>query len=272
MKDYYKILDISADASEDQIRKAYRKLALKYHPDHNPGDSKAEERFKEIAEAYGVLIDPEKRAQYDQWLRAGAQERMAGGGFRYSQQEIFQDLFRDPRFASVFQDLFREFEKAGFRFDQRFFDQVFFGGRGIFFGGVFVWGPFGSARTRMRGPERGPQVEKFDTPQIKPFGLLKRLGEKVGRFLLGRPKSLPNETEQIATKAEDLTYNLTLDSEVAQSGTWVTIAIDRGQGREKLRVRIPPGTRSGTRLRLKGKGLIQDRGTGDLYLTVHLAQ
>jgi DnaJ-class molecular chaperone len=115
-------------------------------------------------------------------------------------------------------------------------------------------------------------VEGFDTAQIKPFGLLKRLGEKVSRFLRGRPKSLPNETEQIATKAEDLTYNLTLDSEEAQRGTWVTIAIDRGQGREKLKVRIPPGTRSGTRLRLKGKGLIQDRGTGDLYLTVHLAQ
>ena len=60
MKDYYKILELPKDGSEEQIRKAYRRLALRYHPDRNPGDPGAEERFKEIAEAYGVLIDPEK--------------------------------------------------------------------------------------------------------------------------------------------------------------------------------------------------------------------
>ena len=124
----------------------------------------------------------------------------------------------------------------------------------------------------MRGPKSRPHVQGPDTPQIKPFGFLKRLGEKVGRFLLGSPKSLPTETEQIITKPEDLTYSLTLNSEEAHRGTWVTIAIDRGQGREKLKVRIPPGTHSGTRLRLKGKGRIQDSGSGDLYLTVHLGQ
>ena len=78
MKDYYKTLEVSPDASEDQIRKAYRRLALKYHPDRNPGDSRAEEQFKEIAEAYGVLVDPAKRAEYDQWKRTGARDRAAG--------------------------------------------------------------------------------------------------------------------------------------------------------------------------------------------------
>ena len=126
MKDYYEILDLDRDASEERIRKAYRKQAMKYHPDHNPGDLEAEERFKEVAEAYGVLIDPVKRSEYDQWLKSGAQERVSGHGFRYSQEEIFQDLFTDPRFSRVFQELFREFDKAGFRFDQRFFDQIFF--------------------------------------------------------------------------------------------------------------------------------------------------
>ena len=103
MKDYYKILELPKDASEEQIRKAYRRLALRHHPDHNSGDSGSEERFKEIAEAYGVLIDPAKRSQYDHWLRASAQERAAGGGFNYSQEQILQDLFRDPRFSRVFQ-------------------------------------------------------------------------------------------------------------------------------------------------------------------------
>ncbi len=73
MKDYYKLLEVDRDASDEQIRKSYRRLALKYHPDRNPGDPKAEEHFKEIAEAYGVLIDPLKRSEYDQWLRAGPQ-------------------------------------------------------------------------------------------------------------------------------------------------------------------------------------------------------
>ncbi|MGB7033153.1 MAG: DnaJ domain-containing protein, partial [Syntrophobacteria bacterium] len=89
MKDYYKILEVDQDASEEQIRKGYRRLAFKYHPDRNPGDLSAEERFKEIAEAYGVLTDPVKRNEYDKWLRAGPQERVAGQGFPYSQEEIF---------------------------------------------------------------------------------------------------------------------------------------------------------------------------------------
>ncbi len=271
MKDYYKILEVDADASEEQIRKSYRRLALKYHPDRNPGDPNSEERFKEIAEAYGVLIDPAKRAQYDQWQRAGPQERMAGGGFQYSQEEIFQDLFRDPRFSRIFQDLFSEFERAGFRFDQRFFDQVFFGGRGVFFGGIFVWGPFGSSRMRIRRPKERAHVETFDGPQIQPFGFLKRLGKKIGGFLLGGQKTLPHKPQSVTTRPQDLTYTLTLPSDDAQRGTWLTIAIDRGQGRERLKVKIPPGTQPGTRLRLTGKGVRQGDESGDLYLTVNVA-
>lgn len=77
-KDFYKVLGVSKDADQAAIKKAYRKLARKYHPDQNPGDKKAEERFKEIGEAYGVLSDPKQRSQYD------ALRRMAGGGARFS--------------------------------------------------------------------------------------------------------------------------------------------------------------------------------------------
>ena len=270
MKDYYKTLQVSPDASEDQIRKAYRSLALKYHPDRNPGDSSAEEQFKEIAEAYGVLVDPGKRAEYDQWLRTGARDRTAGQGFPYSQEEIFRDLFRDPRFSRVFQDLFSEFEKAGFRFDRRFFDQIFFGGRGMFFGGFFIWGPFGSSRMKMQGPRLRSRVPSHDQSQLQPFGLVKRLGQKIGRLLLGAPQPLPKATQEISIQPQDLTYNLTLPTADAQEGSWVTIAIDRGRGQERLKVKVPPGTRSGTRLRLKGKGKRVDDGAGDLYLTINL--
>jgi DnaJ-class molecular chaperone len=270
MKDYYELLELGRDASEEQIRKSYRRLALKYHPDRNPGDPKAEENFKKIAEAYGVLIDPVKRSEYDQWLRTGAQERVAGGGFHYSQEEIFQDLFKDPTFSRVFQDLFREFEKAGFRFDQNFFDQTFFGGRGVFFGGIFVWGPFGFRRMKIGRPQQRPEVERPETSQIQPVGLLKRLGKKIGKFLLGSQRALPAGRQEATLGSKDLTYNLTIPTEEAERGTWVTIAIDRGQGQEKLKVRVPPGTRSGTRLRLKGKGKRKGNGSGDLYLTVNV--
>ena len=270
MKDYYELLELERNASEEQIRKSYRRLAFKYHPDRNPGDPKAEENFKNIAEAYGVLIDPVKRSEYDRWLRTGPQERVAGEGFRYSQEEIFQDLFKDPEFSRVFQDLFREFEKAGFRFDQSFFDQIFFGGRGVFFGGIFVWGPFGFRRMKIGKPPQRPKVERPETPQIQPFGILRRLGKKIGNFLLGSQKALPAGRKNATLGPQDLTYNLTIPTAEAELGTWVTIAIDRGLGQEKLKVRVPPGTRSGTRLRLRGKGKEQGNGSGDLYLTVNL--
>jgi len=270
MKDYYKLLEVDRNASEEQIRKSYRKLALKYHPDRNPGDLKAEEHFKEIAEAYGVLIDNAKRSEYDRWLKTGTQERVVGRGFRYSQEEIFQDLFKDPRFSHVFQDLFKEFENAGFRSDQGFFDQVFFGGRGMFFGGVFLWGPFGFRRMKIGRPQHRPGVERRETKHIQPFGGLKRLGRKIGNFLLGGQKKLPAGRQNLNLGPQDLTYNLSIPLADAERGTWVTIAVDRGRGQEKLKVRIPPGTQSGTRLRLKGKGKAMGNGSGDLYLTVHV--
>jgi curved DNA-binding protein len=268
MKDYYKLLEVDRDASDEQIRKSYRKLALKYHPDRNPGNPGAEEHFKEIAEAYGVLIDPVKRSEYNRWFATGAQERMAGGGFRYSQEEIFQDLFKDPRFSRVFQDLFREFERAGFRFDQNFFDQTFFGGRGVFFGAFFLWGPFGFRRMKIGRPQQGSKLARSETPQIQPFGLLKRLGKKIGNLLLASQKQLPAGRQNTTLRPQDLTYNLIIPTTEAERGTWITISIDRGRGQEKLKVRIPPGTSSGRRLRLKGKGRAD--GNGDLYLTVNL--
>ena len=92
-KDYYAVLGIKKDASADEIKKAYRKLALKYHPDKNPGDKKAEEKFKELTEAYAVLSDPEKKRQYDQFGDAGFHQR-------FSQEDIYRnfdvgDIFRE---------------------------------------------------------------------------------------------------------------------------------------------------------------------------------
>ncbi|MDD5788762.1 MAG: DnaJ domain-containing protein, partial [Bacteroidales bacterium] len=92
-RDYYEVLGVGKDASEDEIKKAYRKIAIKYHPDRNPGDKEAEDKFKEAAEAYDVLHDPQKRQQYDQFGfngpagGAGGFGGFGGGGF--SMDDIF---------------------------------------------------------------------------------------------------------------------------------------------------------------------------------------
>jgi DnaJ-class molecular chaperone len=272
MKDYYSILGLQPGCTEDEIRKAYRALALKHHPDTNPGDPGAEERFKEISEAYAVLVDPEKRGQYDQWRSMGRRERPARESFRYSQEEILQDLFRDPRVSRVFQDLFREFDRAGVRSDLRFFDQLFFGGRGFLFGGIFVWGPLGSTRFRFVKPHAEQMEGRGRTGAVEQRpGLLKRLGQKLVSLLGGGQKALPEVGSTRQDQAADLSYHLTLPAEEAQRGSWVKIAVDRGGKREVLKVRIPPGTRTGTRLRLRGKGLPRVRTSGDLYLVIHLS-
>jgi len=100
MKDYYEILGVSRDASPEEIKKAFRKLALKYHPDRNPGDKEAEEKFKEINEAYACLSDPEKRRQYDQFGTTIFGEGPGFGPFTTTFGDIFEDIFED--FFGVF--------------------------------------------------------------------------------------------------------------------------------------------------------------------------
>src|ERR687894_97943 len=94
-RDYYEVLSVSREATEDEIKRAYRKLAVKFHPDKNPGDTQAEERFKELGEAYDVLIDADKRAAYDRYGHAAFAQGSAGagrGGF-HDPFDIFREVF-----------------------------------------------------------------------------------------------------------------------------------------------------------------------------------
>ena len=107
-KDYYGVLGIPRNASAPEIKKAYRKLAMEYHPDRNPGKEKwANERFKEINEAYGVLGDPQRRRQYDQFGTVGN----------------IGDIFGSPSTATTFEEMMKDFNGAGLRFD--FLDDIF---------------------------------------------------------------------------------------------------------------------------------------------------
>ena len=91
-RDYYEVLGVPKSASEQEVKSAYRKLAMKYHPDRNPGDKQAEEKFKEAAEAYGVLGDPERRRRYDQFGHAG----VTGPGAQGFDPTIFADFLNTP--------------------------------------------------------------------------------------------------------------------------------------------------------------------------------
>lgn len=200
-KDYYQILGVNRDASQEEIKRAYRKLARRFHPDVNPGDRAAEERFKEINEAYEVLSDPQKRQQYDhlgagwsQWQRM----RGAPGGF--------EDFARQ-------------------------------------------W--FGQA---------GPQVQYVNLDEIFGQGNLGDLLDAL--FGLGG-----TQVRQRPRRGKDLEVPLELTLEEAFHGTMRRV--ERGDG-HIVTARIPPGTRTGSRIRLAGQGQPGRGGAsaGDLYLNV----
>lgn len=273
-RDYYQLLGVSAEATPEEIKRVYRRLALEYHPDRNPGDRRAEERFKEISEAYGVLIDPKKRRQYDTFRQAGF--RPGDAGFRYRQEDIFRDVFSNPSTSGIFDELRREFQRMGFRFDDRFFQQTFFGGRGFVFGGVFVMGPGGVfSRTLRRQSAERFRREPLDQGRGKPVeraalpgGVLKAAGKKVKRFLSGLWRG-----DWITTQGPDLYAELSVTAEEARQGTKKPVAVRRNGEREELLVTIPPGVGTGTRLRLKEKGTTGPHGTlGDLYLTIRVRE
>ena len=105
-KDLYEILGVSKGTSEGEIKKAYRKLAMKYHPDQNKGDKDAEKNFKEISASYEILKDPQKRAAYDQYGHDAFKQGSMGGGFRGF--EDFANNFSFTDFNSIFEDFFGE--------------------------------------------------------------------------------------------------------------------------------------------------------------------
>jgi curved DNA-binding protein len=279
-KDYYKILGVDKRASEREIKRAYRKLARQYHPDLNPGNKQAEERFKVVGEAYEVLSDPEKRHKYDQlgtsyfrWQQHGGDPR----GFDWSQWFTQQPGSRRTRVE--FGDLDDLFGGAGF---SDFFQSVFGG-----MGGQ----PRSGQRIRQKGRDyeqaveisleevaRGTQrVLEADgermTVKIPPgvkTGSKVRVAGKGGRGIGGGPAG--NLYLRVAVAAhpvferqgDDLHCDVPLDLYTAVLGGETEVPTLDG----RVRLKVPAGTQGGRTFRLKGKGLpnLRDRGKrGDLY-------
>ena len=269
-RDYYRIMGLAPEATEDEIRRAYRRLALEWHPDRRGGDPRAAERFKEISEAYAVLISPAKRGEYDAARRLGA---TADWGRTHRREDLLRDLVTDPRASAIFEELAREFERMGLRVDSRSFHQTLFGGRTVVSGHVVIVTPFSLAPTLFRlarAALRGARVATVAArpeprPLPRPAGVLGALG-RAGRWLLGlpagaaRPAAAPRDT--------DLVLPLRVTRAEAERGARRQVALGGG---DEVVVTVPAGVRPGMSLRLRGRGPARPDGSrGDAYLSVEV--
>ncbi|MBZ4659431.1 MAG: dnaJ [Desulfacinum sp.] len=250
-RDYYEILGVSRNATDEEIKKAYRKLALKYHPDRNPGDKEAEERFKEAAEAYEVLRDPQKRQIYDQYGHEG----LKGTGF--SGFQGFEDIF------SSFGDIFQEFFSFNFGGGQRTRTSARPGNDLLYELEL-------SFEEAVFGTEKDLEIETLQTCQ-RCGGNGSEPGSSESLCPLCRGRGQVVQTQgffRISTTC----------NRCHGSGQVITTPCRdcHGQGRlrrrKKVHVKVPPGVDSGTRLRLRGEGESGYRGgmAGDLYVRLRV--
>jgi len=254
-RDYYEILGVSRNASEQELKSAYRKLALKYHPDRNPGDPGAEERFKEAAEAYSVLADADKRARYDRFGHAGVGGAAGGpAGFDPSIFADFSDIFGDFGFGGIFGDLFGGGRRRGgpmrgadMRYDIEIaFEEAATGTE------TTVQIPREEACEACGGSGAAPGTGPSVCPQCQGRGQLRY---QQGFLTIARPCGQCRGTGRVITSP---------------------CPECRGQGRvgreRKVTVRIPAGIASGQQLRLIGQGEHGMAGgpPGDLYVVVHV--
>lgn len=255
-RDYYKVLDVPRNAAEAEIKKAYRRLAMKYHPDRNPNDREAEERFKEAKEAYEVLSETSKRSVYDQYGHAGVEASRAGaagaGGFGFAGAEAFSDVFGD-----VFGDIFgggrrsssQMFRGADLRYEIALdlSEAVF--GRSV---EIDVNKLVECEVCHGSGAARGTNPSTCDTC---------------------------SGTGQVRVSQGFFTLQQTCPH-CRGSGRIVRNPCDHclGQGRvrrgKKLQVKIPAGVDSGDRVRLAGEGEAGRNGgpPGDLYVEVQVRE
>jgi DnaJ-class molecular chaperone len=260
-RDYYRVLGVHLEATEDEIRRAYRRLALQWHPDRNPGNLEAEERFKEISEAYGVLMDRTKRVEYDR-VRRGT----GPGDFHVNREQVFRDLFTDARASAIFEELARELQRMGLRVDRQDFQATLFGGRTVS-GSVIVISPWTPLLALVKLVGAALRGARPDAPEALPttpgWRVLRGVG-RAARWFLG----LPAQPRETALAAEDVALPLRVTTDEARRGVKKQVSLPDGAD---VMVQIPPGVRSGTRLRLRGKGRRRNDGSrGDAYLTVEI--
>lgn len=282
-KDFYKTLGVSKDVSDAELKKTYRKLARKYHPDSNPGDAAAEAKFKEISEAYSVLSDAEQRREYDE-IRAmgsGARFTAPGGGGAGGFEDVFSRFGQGGRQAD-FDDIFSMFSQGGGSFGSGRFGQPSGGYRG--FGGPQK-GADVTARTTLdfttaaQGETITLQAEDGKPFKIKvPAGVAD--GQKIRLRGRGRPSPDGGEPGDIVVQVkvrphpvfsrDGLNLRLTVPVTFTEATLGATIEVPT-LGGDTVKLRVAPGTPSGRVLRVKGRGIKTAKGTGDLLAELQVA-
>jgi molecular chaperone DnaJ len=255
-RDYYKVLDLARNATESDIKKAYRRLAMKFHPDRNPGDQDAEDKFKEAKEAYEVLSDAQKRALYDQYGHAGveASRNAQPGGGGFSGAEAFSDIFGD-----VFGDIFGGSRRGG-------------SGPQVYRGADLRYEAELDLAEAVFGHSVEIEVNKFSECET-----CKGSGAAKG----SQPSSCETcgGSGQVRISQGFFTLQQTCPH-CRGSGRVVRNPCDQclGQGRvrrsKKLSVKIPAGVDTGDRVRLAGEGEAGRNGgpAGDLYVEVRVRE
>jgi len=214
-KDYYRILGVSRNATSDEIKRAYRKLALRYHPDMNRDDPDAEEHFKEITEAYGVLIDPSRRRLYNADQQTG-----------FTRETVFNDIFSHSDYSEVFRDI---------PIKQEWLDKLL----------------------------RVSQIIAYEAMVHggRPRDIIRRSFIKMAFH--GASRMFHN--------VMDIHQAIYVPHNIAENGGYVTLEYRPGFLTRRIKVKIPPGTRNGTVLRVPGmgrKGIVNS--SGDLYLHIDI--
>ena len=260
-KDYYKILGVARNASEEEIKRAFRHLARKWHPDVNPGSKEAEEKFKEINEAFEVLKDPEKRQAYDQYGEAG----LEGTGFKPGSQGFpsFDDLFRNFGFGDIFD----------------------------------VFSGFGSKERQSCGPEQGADLKyeieisleeayngietEIEVPRLEECSECNGTGAMPGTKPRQCPRCKGTGELRIVRKSGFIqSVNIRACDNCRGSGVVVDNPCKKckGTGKERkrrtVRIKIPAGVNNGQFLRLSGQGDAGSKGgpPGDLYIVVGIKE
>lgn len=271
-KDFYAVLGVSKDVSEADLKKTYRKLARQYHPDSNPGDAKAEAKFKEISEAHSVLSDPELRREYDQIRAMGSGARFtAGGGGNGGFEDVFGGMFG---------------QRGGYASSASFED--------------LLGGMFGGGQSFRTGPTPGRDVTaattldfvtaiKGETIKLQasggapitvkiPAGVAD--GQKIK--LKGKGESSPNggpAGDLVLTvtvrkhpvfERDGLNLRVRVPVTFTEAALGATIEVPT-LGGDPVKLKVAPGTPSGRILRVKGRGVTTSKGTGDLLAEVEVA-
>lgn len=266
MKNYYEILGVSENANRDEIKKAFRALAFKYHPDTNPGKEKeSTSMFKEINEAYGVLIDDAKRQDYDTMRKSPFAQSSKSSNFAYSTNDIFRSTFTN---ANLYTEMERMFRQGGLRFDDDFIRQTFANGSNNFVNFRVYTTPGANPFYQHRQPN------SQNTPARKPGFWDKMKANIINGLLHLGMKIILNSLSPVQSKTPPLDHHqdLILSPSEAATGCQKEITVDRGGTIKKVAVKVPPGIREGTRIKLSGMGGESRGKHGDLYLHANFSR